>query len=156
VKSILTSILITACAAPWFAACAAEAEAEESAAEPETGTDAVEAEEDYVVREEKVINFQTGKVEFEKVIEFPELEILPELSRPVEIIIPRTKPNFDQMPFTIYNNEPPSYVPEEYRLRYYRRVPVGEEGLGGVKTGDMFAAPEPEEDGGKTPPDEKD
>jgi hypothetical protein len=105
----------------------------------------------YVVREEKVINFGTGKVEYEKVIEFPELEILPELSRPVEIIIPRTKPNFDQMPFTIYNNEPSTYLPEEYRLRYYRRVPA-DDSLGEVKTGDMFKAPDAEnggeEDGG--------
>lgn len=121
------------------------------AADAETGKDETESDagEKYVVREEKVVNFETGKVEVEKVIEFPELEILPELSRPVEIFIRRTKPDFDQMPFTIYNNEPPSYVPEEFRLRYYRRVPVGEEGLGGVKTGDMFKAPDDNTDEGK-------
>jgi hypothetical protein len=105
-----------------------------------------ENEETYVVREEKVVNLETGKVEAETVIEFPELEILPELARPVTIIIPRTKPDFDDMPFTIYNNEPPSYVPDEYKYNYYRRVPLGEEGLGGVKTGDMFEAPAPEEE----------
>jgi hypothetical protein len=129
------------------AARAAETESEEGEAHGE-------AAETYVVREEKVVNFETGKIEVEKVIEFPELEILPELARPVEIIIPRTKPNFDQMPFTIYNNEPPSYVPEELRLRYYRRVPVGEEGLGGVKTGDMFITPEGEQKEGQ--PETKD
>ncbi|MGD8719367.1 MAG: hypothetical protein PVH29_11170 [Candidatus Zixiibacteriota bacterium] len=111
---------------------------------PETGEEATDP--GYVVREEKVINFGTGKVEYEKVIEFPELEILPELSRPVEIIIPRTKPNFDQMPFTIYNNEPSSYLPEEYQLRYYRRVPV-DDSLGEIKTGDMFKAPDVEDAG---------
>lgn len=138
IKALLSAVIITAfaMACPVFAD---EAEAGGGEAQAEAG-------ENYVVREEKVVNFETGKVEIEKVIEFPELEILPELARPVEIIIPRTKPNFDQMPFTIYNNEPPSYVPDEYRLRYYRRVPVGEEGLGGVKTGDMFKTPDVEED----------
>jgi hypothetical protein len=140
---ILLSISIVAAVAPPLAAFADEAEVEGSETQGEAG-------EDYVVREEKVVNFETGKVEVEKVIEFPELEILPELARPVEIIIPRTKPNFDQMPFTIYNNEPPSYVPDEYRLRYYRRVPVGKEGLGGVKTGEMFKAPEEEGDEERT------
>jgi len=146
IRIFLSVLIITAVALP-FAAFADEAEAEGSEAQAEAG-------ENYVVREEKVVNFETGKVEVEKVIEFPELEILPELARPVEIIIPRTRPNFDQMPFTIYNNEPPSYVPDEYRLRYYRRVPVGEEGLGGVKTGDMFKAPDEEDDEGQ--PDAKD
>jgi hypothetical protein len=136
---ILLSISIVTAIAPPLAVFADEAEVEGSETQGE-------ANENYVVREEKVVNFETGKVEVEKVIEFPELEILPELARPVEIIIPRTKPNFDQMPFTIYNNEPPSYVPDEYRLRYYRRVPVGKEGLGGVKTGEMFKAPEEEDD----------
>jgi hypothetical protein len=140
---IFLSVLIITAVVPPFAAFADETEAEGSETQ-------AEADENYVVREEKVVNFETGKIEIEKVIEFPELEILPELARPVEIIIPRTRPNFDQMPFTIYNNEPPSYVPEEYRLRYYRCVPVGEEGLGGVKTGDMFKAPDEEEDDGET------
>jgi len=145
-KILLSVLIINAFALP-AAVFADEAETETGEAQGEAG-------EGYVVREEKVVNFETGKVEVEKVIEFPELEILPELARPVEIIIPRTKPNFDQMPFTIYNNEPPYYVPEEFRLRYYRRVPVGEEGLGGVKTGDMFIAPEDEGDGGQ--PETKD
>jgi hypothetical protein len=144
---ILLSVSIVTAVALTGAVFADEAEAEGSETQGEAG-------ETYVVREEKVVNFETGKVEVEKIIEFPELEILPELARPVEIIIPRTKPNFDQMPFTIYNNEPPSYVPEEFRLRYYRRVPVGEEGLGGVKTGDMFKAPDAEEDEGQ--PEAKD
>jgi hypothetical protein len=100
-----------------------------------------EADAGYVVREEKVVNFETGKVEVEKVIEFPELEILPELARPVEIIIPRTEPDFDKMPFTIYNNEPSSSLPEEYRQRYYRRAPVGD-----VRAGDMYKAAEAEDD----------
>ena len=136
---LLLSISIATAIAPPLAVFADEVEVEGSETQGE-------ASENYVVREEKVVNFETGKVEVEKVIEFPELEILPELARPVEIIIPRTKPNFDQMPFTIYNNEPPSYVPDEYRLRYYRRVPVGKEGLGGVKTGAMFKTPEEEDD----------
>ncbi len=76
----------------------------------------------YVEREEKVVNFVTGKVEKQRVIEFPELEIFPELARPVSIIIPRHKPDFEHIPFTIYNNEPPSYVPEQYRREYYRRL----------------------------------
>ncbi|UCH77435.1 MAG: hypothetical protein JSU81_06760 [Candidatus Coatesbacteria bacterium] len=97
-----------------------------------------QAEAGYVVREEKVINYETGKVEQEKVIEFPELEIFPELSRPVEIIIPRTEPDFEHMPFTIYNNEPSPYLPEDYRLEYYGRVPVSEETLRRLKSGDMF------------------
>lgn len=139
---IFLSVTIITVVAPPFAAFAADAETEEDEGRGD-------ADENYVVREEKVVNFETGKVEIEKVIEFPELEILPELARPVHIIIPRTKPDFDQMPFTIFNNEPPSYVPEEYRLRYYRRVPVGEEGLGGVKTGDMFRTPDEEEDEGQ-------
>jgi hypothetical protein len=92
----------------------------------------------YVVREEKVINYETGKVEKEEVIEFPELEIFPELSRPVEIIIPRTEPDFEHMPFTIYNNEPSPYLPEDYRLEYYGRVPVSEEALRRAKSGDLF------------------
>lgn len=100
-----------------------------------------EADAGYVVREEKVVNFETGKVEVEKVIEFPELEILPELARPVEIIIPRTEPDFDKMPFTIYNNEPSSSLPEEYRERYYRRAPVSD-----VSAGDMYKAGDAEED----------
>jgi hypothetical protein len=112
---------------------------------PETAEAAAEGEADpgYVVREEKVINFETGKTETETVIEFPELEILPDLARPISIIIPRTKPDFDNMPFTIYNNEPSRHLPEEYRLRYYRRVPVGDES--DVKTGDMFQVDESEE-----------
>jgi hypothetical protein len=112
---------------------------------PETAEAAAEGEADpgYVVREEKVINFETGKTETETVIEFPELEILPDLARPISIIIPRTKPDFDKIPFTIYNNEPSPYLPEEYRLRYYRRVPVGDES--DVKMGDMFQADESEE-----------
>ena len=112
---------------------------------PETAEATAEDEADagYVVREEKVINFETGKTETETVIEFPELEILPDLARPISIIIPRTKPDFDNMPFTIYNNEPSHYLPEEYRLRYYRRVPVGDES--DVKTGDMFQVDESEE-----------
>ena len=146
IRILLLVSIATAGALP-FAVFADEAEAEASETQGEAG-------ESYVVREEKVVNFETGKVEVEKVIEFPELQILPELARPVEIIIPRTKPNFDQMPFTIYNNEPPYYVPEEFRLRYYRRVPVGKEGLGGVKTGDMFIAPEDEGDEGQ--PEAKD
>ena len=146
---ILLSVLIITATAPWFAAFAAEAEAEEDEVRGEAG-------EEYVVREEKVVNFATGKVEVEKVIEFPELEILPELARPIEIIIRRTRPDFDKMPFTIYNNEPPSYVPDEYKLRYYRRIPVAEDGLGGVKTGDMFKAPDAEEGEGQKPPEEKD
>ena len=113
---------------------------------PETAEAAAEGEADpgYVVREEKVINFETGKIETETVIEFPELEILPDLARPVSIIIPRTEPDFDKMPFTIYNNEPSRYLPEEYRLRYYRRVPVGGD-ESDVKTGDMFQVDEPGE-----------
>ena len=114
------------------------------AAASDAGT--ADAEAEYVVREEKVVNFETGKIETETVIEFPELEILPELARPVEIIIPRTKPDFDKMPFTIYNNEPSYYLPEEYRARYYRRAPVGDS-LGDVKTGDMFKAAETDEGG---------
>lgn len=112
---------------------------------PETADNPPEGEADpgYVVREETVINFETGKTETETVIEFPELEILPDLARPISIIIPRTEPDFDQMPFTIYNNEPSPYLPEEYRMQYYRRAPVGDEG--DVKTGDMFRADEPEE-----------
>lgn len=114
--------------------------------EPETAEATAEDEADagYVVREEKVINFETGKTETETVIEFPELEILPDLARPISIIIPRTKPDFDNMPFTIYNNEPSYYLPEEYRLRYYRRVPVGGD-ESDVKTGDMFQVGESEE-----------
>lgn len=113
---------------------------------PENAEPTAESEADagYVVREEKVINFETGKTETETVIEFPELEILPELARPVSIIIPRTEPDFDKMPFTIYNNEPSRYLPEEYRLRYYRRVPVGGD-ESDVKTGDMFQVDESEE-----------
>jgi hypothetical protein len=99
-----------------------------------------EGDAEYVIREEKVVNFETGKVEVEKVIEFPELEILPELTRPVEIIIPRTKPNFDKMPLTIYNNEPSYHLPVEYRSRYYRLAPVGD-----VNTGDMYKVPDSEE-----------
>ncbi len=100
-----------------------------------------EADAEYVVREEKVVNFETGKVEIEKVIEFPELEILPELARPVQIIIPRTEPDFDQMPFTIYNNEPSYSLPEEYRSRYYRRTPVGD-----VRASDMYKAADAADD----------
>jgi hypothetical protein len=113
---------------------------------PETAEATAEGEADpgYVVREEKVINFETGKTETETVIEFPELEILPDLARPISIIIPRTEPDFDKIPFTIYNNEPSYYLPEEYRLRYYRRVPVGDES--DVKTGDMFRADESDND----------
>lgn len=113
---------------------------------PENAEPTAEGETDagYVVREEKVINFETGKIETETVIEFPELEILPDLARPVSIIIPRTEPDFDKMPFTIYNNEPSYYLPEEYRRRYYRRVPVGGD-EGDVNTGDMFQVGESEE-----------
>jgi hypothetical protein len=111
----------------------------------EAGAAEAESDAGYVVREEKVVNFETGKTETETVIEFPEVEIFPELARPVGIIIPRTKPDFDKMPFTIYNNEPSYYLPEEYRLQYYRRVPVGGDSLGDVKTGDMFKPAEPDE-----------
>ena len=128
-KFLITSLLLVA---PAFLAFADAPETVETTAEGEA--DAV-----YVVREETVVNFETGKIETETVIEFPELEILPELARPVGIIIPRTKPDFDEMPFTIYNNEPSPYLPEEYRLRYYRRVPTGGD-QGDVKTGDMFMA----------------
>jgi hypothetical protein len=110
-----------------------------------------EADAGYVVREEKVVNFETGKVEVEKIIEFPELEILPELARPVQIIIPRTEPDFDQMPFTIYNNEPSSSLPEEYRQLYYRRAPVGD-----VSAGDMYKAGDAEDDAEKDPQREGD
>ncbi len=133
IKLLLCTTLIAGL--PWFAAPAA-------AAEPEDSED--EADVPYVVREEKVINFETGKVEVEKVIEFPELEILPELARPVEIIIPRTKPDFSKMPFTIYNNEPSPYLPEEYKLRYYRRVPVRDRPPTGLTSSDV--SPPPAED----------
>jgi hypothetical protein len=124
--------------APWFAAPAAAAEQEDS----EDNVDPP-----YVVREEKVINFETGKVEVEKVIEFPELEILPELARPVEIIIPRTKPDFSKMPLTIYNNEPSPYLPEEYKLRYYRRVPVRDVPPAGLTSSDVSPPPAENESG---------
>ncbi len=148
-KKVIAFFVLFAAGVPAFAAVPADAGVEENTAEGEAG-------EEYVVREEKVVNYETGKVEVEKVIEFPELEILPELARPVLIIIPRTRPDFDEMPFTIYNNEPPSYVPDEYKLRYYRRIPVAEDGLGGVKTGDMFKAPDAEEGEGQKPPEEED
>jgi hypothetical protein len=48
------------------------------------------------------------------------------------------------MPFTIYNNEPSLYLPEEYRLRYYHRAPTGGD-QDDVKTGDMFRADDPED-----------
>lgn len=125
------------------------ASAEDPAGIAEEAQDSGEA--GYVVREEKVINYETGKVEKEKVIEFPELEIFPELSRPVEIIIPRTEPDFDQIPFTIYNNEPSPYLPEEYRAEYYGRVPVSEETLRRLKEGELFrpadAEPAEEDEG---------
>jgi hypothetical protein len=110
------------------------------AAEPTEAEAEGEVDAGYVVREEKVIDFETGKIETETVIEFPELEILPDLARPISIIIPRTEPDFDKMPFTIFNNEPSPYLPEEYRLQYYRRAPTGDES--DVKTGDMFQADE--------------
>ena len=145
-EKVILSLAILAASAAGLAALAADDEAGGQA----------ESEPAYVVREEKVVNSETGKVEVEKVIEFPELEILPELARPVHIIITRTKPDFDTMPFTIYNNEPPSYVPDEYKALYYRRIPVKEEGLGDVKTGDMFKAPDAEEDAEEKPPADKD
>jgi len=78
----------------------------------------------YVEREVKVINYVSGKVETERVIEFPEVEILSDISKPVTIVVPRQKPDFDKISQTIYNNEPPLYVPEDFRLEYYRRIPV--------------------------------
>jgi hypothetical protein len=106
------------------------------AEESESAEVTAEGEEDpgYVIREEKVINFESGKTETETVIEFPELEILPDVARPISIIIPRTEPDFDKMPFTIYNNEASLYLPEEYRKQYYNRIPVDDE----VLTGDMY------------------
>jgi hypothetical protein len=132
IKLLLCTMLIAGAA--WFAASAA--------AEQEDSDDEVDL--PYVVREEKVVNFETGRVEVEKVIEFPELEILPELARPVEIIIPRTKPDFSKMPLTIYNNEPSPYLPEEYKLRYYRRVPVRDVPPAGLTSSDV--SPPPAED----------
>ncbi len=128
IKLLISSLLLVG---PAFITLADAPETEEATTEgePEAG---------YVVREEKVINFETGKTETETVIEFPELEILPDLARPISIIIPRTEPDFDTMPLTIYNNEPSLSLPEEYRQRYYRRVPVGAEN--DVKTGEMFQA----------------
>lgn len=118
---------------------------------PETAdaTAETEADAEYVVREEKVLNFETGRVEVETVIEFPELEIFPELARPVGIIIPRTKPDFDEILFTIYNNEPSYNLPEEYRSRYYRRIPLGGNPPGEVKTGDVFKPVERDDDRGE-------
>lgn len=136
-KTLLMSALLVV-GAPSLGAFADTSETAEPTAEGE-------ADAEYVVREEKVLNFETGKVEVETVIEFPELEILPELARPVGIIIPRTKPDFDKILFTIYNNEPSYYLPEEYRSRYYRRIPVGGDPPGEVKTGDMFKPVEPDD-----------
>jgi hypothetical protein len=130
--------MILIAGAPWFAAPAAAAEQEDSEDDADPA---------YVVREEKVINFETGKVEIEKVIEFPELEILPELARPVEIIIPRTKPDFSKMPFTIYNNEPSPFLPEEYKLQYYRRVPVRDVPPGSLTSRDVSPPPAVDESG---------
>ncbi len=124
--------------ASWFAAAAAE----QGDAEDDVDLQ-------YVVREEKVINFETGKVEVETVIEFPELEILPELARPVEIIIPRTKPDFSKIPFTIYNNEPSPFLPEEYKLQYYRRVPVRDVPPGSLANSDVPPPAAEDENGGK-------
>ena len=48
------------------------------------------------------------------------------------------------MPLTIYNNEPSPYLPEEYKLRYYRRVPVRDVPPAGLTSSDV--SPPPAED----------
>ncbi len=82
--------------------------------------------EEAVIREEKVFDVASGKIKTERVIEFPAAEILPALSRPVTIIIPRQKPGLDRISFTIFNNEPSFLLPDVYRAEYYGRRPVKE------------------------------
>lgn len=115
-----------------------------AAAEEETASDAV-------VREEKVFDVKTGKVVTERVIEFPEAEILPNLSRPVTIIISRQKPDFDKIAFTIFNNEPPLLLPEVYRAEYYNRIPVKETDVKDKAVFDENGAP-PTRNGDNEPP----
>jgi len=88
---------------------------------------AAEAPPEYVEREENAVSPLTGKRYRERVIEFSAVEVKAELARPIEIIVPRARPDFDKITLTIYNNEPSALAPEEYKLEYYRRVPVREE-----------------------------
>ena len=114
-------LLCFACAAGAWAAAAATSD-------KDTGGDATAASTPaYTEREEKVVNFVTGKTETERVIEFAALEILPEVSRPVTIIIPRHKPDFNEITLTVFNNEPSLLLPDVYRLDYYRRLPLPKE-----------------------------
>jgi hypothetical protein len=128
-------LLTLSAAAAWSAdevAPPAEATPETGAATAAPAADAgtapaAEATPEYVEREENAVSPLTGKRYRERVIEFSAVEVNAELARPVEIIIPRARPDFDKITLTIYNNEPSALAPEEYKLEYYRRVPVREE-----------------------------
>ncbi len=138
--------------AGWVAAADAP-----TAAETENTGGAAVAPTAYVEREEKVVNFVTGRTETERVIEFRELEILPDISRPVTIIIPRHKPNFDEITFTIFNNEPSLLLPDVYRLDYYRRLTLPKEVADDEPGGENFAPQAEEQEGADAgkPPENK-
>lgn len=126
-----------------FLSAGAGAAAEETGDEP-TASETQPAESTpprahYTEREEKVMSATTGRAEKERVIEFKETEISGALARPIEIIIPRQRIDFDKITLTIYNNEPPHFTPEEYKMSYYRRNPVREDAASEDKVRSEFA-----------------
>lgn len=134
--------LIIAALICYLTAAAADTDIDNAASSPAAtppAADAAGTTAEYVERVEKVTSAVTGKPEESRVIEFRGTEIKAELAKPIAIIVPRAKPDFDKITLTIYNNEPPSFAPEEYKLNYYRRIPVRDASAFDVQTQAEFA-----------------